>query len=217
MAAAPDPTAVPAQPAPAQNQQPTPEQQERARLFAIAQKVDGLCLRGRRRRRCRQQSHRQRRDTVRFVRERRSGARTCRLNRRQLVRVAAQANRGRNAAYNKDNESRMLPQMTMATEDYNRLVRMIQNGAKPKMTVDIQAQYHDEDLMGYNTDRRDPGHRSDAQGRDRDARRAPRFVAFGYRCDRQRRRLCGRDGSGAHSSRFRFETATDDPRRALER
>jgi len=66
-------------------------------------------------------------------------------------------NRGRNAPYNKDNESRMLPQMTMATEDYNRIVRMIQNGAKPKMTIDIQAQYHDEDLMGYNTVAEIPG------------------------------------------------------------
>jgi Zn-dependent M28 family amino/carboxypeptidase len=45
----------------------------------------------------------------------------------------------------------------MATEDYNRLVRMIQSGAKPKMTVDIQAQYHDEDLMGYNTVAEIPG------------------------------------------------------------
>jgi len=45
----------------------------------------------------------------------------------------------------------MLPQMTMATEDYNRLVRMIRQGVKPEMTIDIQTQYHDEDLMGYNT------------------------------------------------------------------
>jgi carboxypeptidase Q len=51
----------------------------------------------------------------------------------------------------------MIPQMTMASEDYNRIVRMIENGAKPKMTVDIQAQYHDEDLMGYNTVAEIPG------------------------------------------------------------
>jgi Zn-dependent M28 family amino/carboxypeptidase len=51
----------------------------------------------------------------------------------------------------------MLPQMTMASEDYNRLVRMIQNGAKPRMTIDIQTQYHDEDLMGYNTVAEIPG------------------------------------------------------------
>lgn len=60
-------------------------------------------------------------------------------------------------AYQKEAESRMLPQMTMASEDYNRIVRMIRNGAKPKMTVNIQAQYHDEDLMGYNTTAEIPG------------------------------------------------------------
>ena len=60
-------------------------------------------------------------------------------------------------AYDKAAEARMMPQMTMATEDYNRLVRMIKLGAKPKMTVDIQAQYHDEDLMGYNTVAEIPG------------------------------------------------------------
>ena len=70
---------------------------------------------------------------------------------------AGAAARGRNAAYNKDNESRMLPQVTMATEDYNRIVRMIQQGVKPRMTVDIQAQYHDQDLMGYNTVAEIPG------------------------------------------------------------
>ena len=68
-----------------------------------------------------------------------------------------QGNRGRNAAYNKDNESRIIPQITMASEDYNRLVRMIKTGIKPTMTVNIQAQYHDEDLMGYNTVAEIPG------------------------------------------------------------
>ena len=65
--------------------------------------------------------------------------------------------RGGLTPYAKEAEARMLPQITVATEDYNRLVRMIQNGAKPKMTVDIQAQYHDEDLMGYNTVAEIPG------------------------------------------------------------
>ena len=51
----------------------------------------------------------------------------------------------------------MLPQVTMATEDYNRLVRMIQLGVTPRMTVEINAQYHDEDLMGYNTIAEIPG------------------------------------------------------------
>jgi hypothetical protein len=57
----------------------------------------------------------------------------------------------------KESEAKMLPQMTMATEDYNRLVRMIRQGVKPRMTIDIQTQYHDEDLMGYNTVAEIPG------------------------------------------------------------
>jgi hypothetical protein len=59
--------------------------------------------------------------------------------------------------YQKEAEAKMAPQMTMATEDYNRLVRMIKNGVTPKMTVNIQTQYHDEDLMGYNTVAEIPG------------------------------------------------------------
>ena len=60
-------------------------------------------------------------------------------------------------SYKKEAEAKIIPQMTMATEDYNRLVRMIGFGVTPKMTVDIQAQYHDEDLMGYNTIAEIPG------------------------------------------------------------
>ena len=60
-------------------------------------------------------------------------------------------------AYQKESEAKMLPQMTMATEDYNRLVRMIKLGEKVQMTVDLQVQYHDEDLMGYNTVAEIPG------------------------------------------------------------
>jgi carboxypeptidase Q len=49
------------------------------------------------------------------------------------------------------------PQMTLATEDYNRLVRMIKQGEKLKMMVDMQVQFHDEDLMAYNTIAEIPG------------------------------------------------------------
>jgi Zn-dependent M28 family amino/carboxypeptidase len=51
----------------------------------------------------------------------------------------------------------MIPQMTMATEDFNRLMRMLSHNTKLKMTVNIQTQYHDEDLMGYNTTAEIPG------------------------------------------------------------
>ncbi len=58
---------------------------------------------------------------------------------------------------NKKYEANMLPQVTLATEDYNRLVRMIKNGAKPKMTVEVDAQYYDADPMQYNTIAEIPG------------------------------------------------------------
>jgi len=49
------------------------------------------------------------------------------------------------------------PQMTLAAEDYNRLVRMIQQGQKVKMAVDLQVQFHADDLMAYNTVAEIPG------------------------------------------------------------
>jgi len=59
--------------------------------------------------------------------------------------------------FRKGADANMLPQMTMASEDYNRLVRMIGFGEKPSMSVNISAQYHDNDLMGYNTIAEIPG------------------------------------------------------------
>jgi len=58
---------------------------------------------------------------------------------------------------NKLYEANMMPQATLATEDFNRLVRMIRLGEKPKMSLQIDAQYHDEDPMGYNTVAEIPG------------------------------------------------------------
>lgn len=58
---------------------------------------------------------------------------------------------------NKKWEANMMPQATMATEDYNRLVRMINQGAKPKMTIDIDSQFYDDDPMQYNTIAEIPG------------------------------------------------------------
>lgn len=57
----------------------------------------------------------------------------------------------------KTSEAKMIPQMVAATEDYNRLVRMIQQGVKPKMAVNIQGQYYDDDPMAYNTVAEIPG------------------------------------------------------------
>lgn len=50
-----------------------------------------------------------------------------------------------------------LPQMTLAAEDYNRLVRMAKFGEKFTMAVDLQVKFHTNDLMAYNTVAEIPG------------------------------------------------------------
>ncbi len=51
----------------------------------------------------------------------------------------------------------MPAQIALAVEDYNRLARMIQQGEKLKMNVDLQVKFHDADRMGYNTIAEIPG------------------------------------------------------------
>src|SRR5213596_513016 len=51
----------------------------------------------------------------------------------------------------------MIPQITVASEHYNRLIRMIQQGEKLKMTVDLAVEWQDVDPMGYNTVAEIPG------------------------------------------------------------
>ena len=55
------------------------------------------------------------------------------------------------------NAPAMPPQITLAAEDYNRLVRMLQQGVKLKMEVDLKVKYHSEDPMAYNTIAEIPG------------------------------------------------------------
>jgi hypothetical protein len=55
------------------------------------------------------------------------------------------------------NAANSLPQIAVASEDYNRLVRMIQQGETLRMTVDLRVQFHDADLMAYNTIAEIPG------------------------------------------------------------
>jgi len=59
--------------------------------------------------------------------------------------------------YDPKAEARMVPQFTVAVEHYNRMIRMIQQGEKLKMTVDLQVEYQDQDNMGYNTIAEIPG------------------------------------------------------------
>lgn len=51
----------------------------------------------------------------------------------------------------------IIPQIVVATEQYNRLARMIQAGEKLRMSVNLDVQFHDQDLMGYNTVAEIPG------------------------------------------------------------
>jgi len=155
MAAEPDPATRPAPtaPTPATPGAPmSPEMQERARLTQLAMKVNTMVW--------------EERPAVIVDNSRIGDGGTLFVGGASLAPLPATpgqpaptgpAARGRNAAYNKDNESRLVPQMTMASEDYNRLARMVRQGVKPKMTVDIQTQYHDDDLMGYNTVAEIPG------------------------------------------------------------
>ena len=63
----------------------------------------------------------------------------------------------RTQPWDKEGEAKMVPQMTMASEDYNRVVRMIQAGEKIQMTVDLSVKYLDDDPMVYNTVAEIPG------------------------------------------------------------
>jgi hypothetical protein len=49
------------------------------------------------------------------------------------------------------------PQVVLNVEDYNRLVRVIEHDVKPKMAIDLQVQFHDEDQNAYNTVAEIPG------------------------------------------------------------
>jgi len=49
------------------------------------------------------------------------------------------------------------PQIVLAAEHYNRVAHMIEAGEKVRMAVEVQTQFHDRDLMGYNTLAEIPG------------------------------------------------------------
>ena len=61
------------------------------------------------------------------------------------------------SVYDPKAEAKMVPQITVAAEHYNRMMRMIQAGEKVKMTVDLAVAYQDQDNMGYNTIAEIPG------------------------------------------------------------
>lgn len=52
---------------------------------------------------------------------------------------------------------KLTPQLVMAVEHYNRLVRLVEAGEKVKMAVELAVEFQDTDLMGYNTIAEIPG------------------------------------------------------------
>jgi hypothetical protein len=56
-----------------------------------------------------------------------------------------------------DKDAPIIPQLVMAKEHYNRLVRMLASGEKIKATVDLAVEFQDEDMNCYNTVAEIPG------------------------------------------------------------
>ncbi|HKQ99848.1 MAG TPA: M20/M25/M40 family metallo-hydrolase [Pyrinomonadaceae bacterium] len=56
-----------------------------------------------------------------------------------------------------ENAPRFPPQLVVAAEHYNRIVRMIQQGQRVRMSVNLAVEFQDKDLMGYNTVAEIPG------------------------------------------------------------
>lgn len=54
-------------------------------------------------------------------------------------------------------QPKVIPQLVMAIEHYNRIVRMLQAGEPVKMSVELAVAWQDQDLMGYNTVAEIPG------------------------------------------------------------
>ncbi|MEJ7615584.1 MAG: M20/M25/M40 family metallo-hydrolase [Pyrinomonadaceae bacterium] len=52
---------------------------------------------------------------------------------------------------------KIVPQIVVASEQYNRIVRMLGQNEKVTLAVDLGVRFHDEDLMGYNTVAEIPG------------------------------------------------------------
>jgi hypothetical protein len=61
------------------------------------------------------------------------------------------------SVYDPKAEAKMVPQITVSAEQYNRMLRIMQQGEKLKMTVDLGVEYQDQDNMGYNTVAEIPG------------------------------------------------------------
>jgi hypothetical protein len=55
------------------------------------------------------------------------------------------------------NAPKTVPQVVVADEHYNRIIRIIEQGERVRMTVNLAVEFHDRDLMAYNTVAEIPG------------------------------------------------------------
>ena len=89
-----------------------------------------------------------------------------------------------------------LPSVAITAENYNRIARLLEHNVPVKLTFDVKVGVrHDQDRLlqrGRRNSRRDQAERN------RDGRRALRFLAHGHRRHRQRRGQRRRHGSDAH-------------------
>ncbi len=99
----------------------------------------------------------------------------------EMPRAEAGPNASRRTAWSADAPA-MPAQITLATENYNRLVRMIQQGENLRMAVDLQVQFHNDDMMAYNTIAEIPG--SDLKDEIVMLGAAHRLLACRHRCGR---------------------------------
>jgi hypothetical protein len=54
-------------------------------------------------------------------------------------------------------EERGMPQVTVSTEQFNRIARLLDHDVEVQMNVDVRTTFHDEDLQGYNVVAEIPG------------------------------------------------------------
>lgn len=52
---------------------------------------------------------------------------------------------------------KLIPQIALSNDNYNRLMRMLEQGEKPRMAVRLEVNFQDDDLMSYNTIAEIPG------------------------------------------------------------
>ena len=111
-----------------------------------------------------------------------------------------------------------LPQVTLAVEHYNRMVRLLDHNVPVKVELNIQTKVRAEAAAtpnGFNIVGEIPG--TDKADEIVAHRRALRFVAGRDGRDRQRRRIGRDDGSAAHSQSDGPRAAADDSHRAVGR